>query len=345
MVAARSYFAYNDIEILPTKFKNKVSLPRIYIEDEQAIDANDIKEILHHCDNRRLKAYLLVLASGAMRAVEALAIRECDLDFSRINFNDPNDRSEPASVRIRKEFAKTGRERNIFISNEAARYLKQWIDYIYRDRTLERKGYINRVRHKEDLIFCRIPLYDDDKTNRITVTANPAGLYRRLLIEFQKVLERSNLSSRKSDGVIKRRKVTFHSFRRFVKTTISNQTGNSDYSEFILGHTKSSYYTNKPEELRRIYKEDCMKYLTFLDYPTVEAVGTSYEAKLKEKDREIASLNYRISQLSQSVEEYKSIKPRFDELVEMYNQLKPILNETRDIKKRFLAGEFDNQDD
>jgi hypothetical protein len=78
------------------------------------------------------------------------------------------------------------------------------------------------------------------------------------------------LTSRKEDGVYKRRKVTFHSFRRFVKTTITNQTRNDAYSEWFLGHTKSPYYTNKPDELRRIYKEDCMKYVTFLDYPTAE---------------------------------------------------------------------------
>lgn len=219
MAAARSYFAYNDIEILPIKFKNKISLPRIYREDEQAIDANDIKEILHHCDNRRLKAYLLVLASGGMRAVEALAIRECDIDFSRINFADPNDRSEPAGIHIRKEYSKTRTERHIFISNEAARYLHDWIEWIYRDKSLERKHLINRVRSKDDLIFARRSYHG----------TYPTGLYERILVEFQKLLERCGLSSRKSDGVYKRHKITFHSFRRFVKTTIANQTRNSDY--------------------------------------------------------------------------------------------------------------------
>ena len=34
-----------------------------------------------------------------------------------------------------------------------------------------------------------------------------------------------------------------------------------------------------------------MKYLTFLDYTTLEARGKSIEANLQEKDREIAGLN------------------------------------------------------
>ncbi|MFL6458831.1 MAG: hypothetical protein ACJ71G_17925 [Nitrososphaeraceae archaeon] len=75
-----------------------------------------------------------------------------------------------------------------------------------------------------------------------------------------------------------------------MKTTIANQTRNSDYSEWFLGHKKSSYYTNKLDELKRIYKEDCMKYLTFLDFPTVEATGRTFEAQLKQKDKEIEEL-------------------------------------------------------
>jgi integrase len=258
-------------------------MPPIYREDEQAIDSNDIKEILNHCSIRRLKAYLLVLASGGMRAVEALAIRERDLDFSGIDFSNPNDRSEPAGVRIRKEYAKTRTERHIFISNEAARYLHDWIEWKYRDRHAENKRLTNKIRHPDDLVFST------------TSNKNPPAIYFKILFEFQKLLSLTGFESRKEDGVYKRRKITFHSFRRFVKTTIANQTRNSDYSEWFLGHRKSTYYTNKPHELKRIYKEDCMKYLTFLDYPTLEATGANYEAKLKEKDREIAHLREQIA--------------------------------------------------
>jgi integrase len=151
---ARSYFLYNDIEILPTKVRNKISMPTIGHEDQVPIDANEIKEILQHCTNRRLRAYILTLASGGMRATEALGIRLCDLDFSGIDFADTHDRSEPATVRIRKEFSETRRERRIFISNEAARYLKEWINYTYRDKTPEqkRRPLINRKNTRRPCI-------------------------------------------------------------------------------------------------------------------------------------------------------------------------------------------------
>src|SRR5262249_14859647 len=105
----------------------------------------------------------------------------------------------------------------------------------------------------------------------------------------QKVLAIVGMDERKEEGVHKRRKITLHSFRRFVKTVISDQT-NQDYSEWFLGHNKSPYYTKKEPERREIYATKCMKYLTFLDYTTLEARGKGIEANLLEKDREIAGL-------------------------------------------------------
>ena len=67
----RSYFSYYDIDIIPSKFKRKVFLPKIPRETEQALDSSDIRKILLNCSNRRLKTYLLILASGGMRTVEA----------------------------------------------------------------------------------------------------------------------------------------------------------------------------------------------------------------------------------------------------------------------------------
>jgi integrase len=124
IAALKSYFAYHDIDIIPSKFKRKVRMPKLYREDEQPLDVQDIRKILLACNSRRLKAYLLVLASGAMRATEALAIRIKDCDFS----------VSPTKVHIRKEYSKTRVSRDIYISDEATQYLKQWIDWKYRDK-------------------------------------------------------------------------------------------------------------------------------------------------------------------------------------------------------------------
>jgi integrase len=264
MAAVRSYLASNDIEITPTRFKHKVTMPTVYREDELAIDEKDIRQILLACNNRRLKAYLLVLASGGMRAVEALAIRLRDLDFS----------VKPTKVHIRKEYAKTRAARDVYISDEATRYLKQWIEWKYRDRHAENKNLENMIKSDDDLVF---------SMTRTSSPKNPQGLYTKVLLEFQKVLELAVLNSRKEDGVNKRRKVTFHSFRRFVKSTISNEVS-YDYSEWFLGHsTKSPYYTVKEEERRSIYATKLDKHFTYLDYSTLEAKGKGVESQRRKR--------------------------------------------------------------
>jgi integrase len=270
MVGAKSYLGYVDIEVSSKKFKYRVSMPTLYKEDEAAMDANDVREILNHCDNRRLKAYLLVLASGGMRAIEALAIRESDINWNGINFDDLEDVSEPAGVKIRKEYTKTKRERHIFISNEAARYLNDWLKWKY-------TGYPPGKRQacKNDLVFLTRPREEGDMQPQ-----HPSGLYNKLHIPFRRILTLAQRGTRKEEGILKRGLVTFHSFRRFVKTTIANQTRNDAYAEWFIGHAKSPYYTNKPDKLKAIYKEDCMKYLTFLDYPTVESESRNLQAQL-----------------------------------------------------------------
>jgi hypothetical protein len=236
-------------------------MPKSYREDEEPLDASDIRKILLACNNRRLKTYLLVLASGGMRAVEGLAIRIKDIDLS----------VSPTKVHIRKEYAKTRVSRDIYISNEATHYLKQWLDWKYNNPERPRQ------QDENDLVFT------------IYRKKNPNTLYVKVLTEFQKLLAVVGLNERKEGGKQRRRKITLHSFRRFTKSVISDQA-NQDYSEWFLGHNKSPYYTKKEPERREIYATKCMKYLTFLDYTTLEARGKSIEANLLEKDREIAAL-------------------------------------------------------
>jgi integrase len=238
MASVRSYLAYYDIDVIPSKFKRKVKMPKLYREDEQALDVNDIRKILLSCNNRRLKAYLLVLASGAMRAVEGLAIRLKDIDFS----------VSPTKIHIRKEYTKTRTARDIYISDEATHYLKLWLNWKYDN---EKRP---RTSNPDDLVFT------------LHNSTNPHGVYVKILEEFEKLLDIAEFGERK-EGT-KRRKVTLHSLRRHAKSVISNQV-NQDYSEWFLGHSKSPYYTIKESERREIYATKCMKYLTFLDWPHI----------------------------------------------------------------------------
>jgi integrase len=238
--AVRSYFQYYDIDINPSRFRRKVRMPKIAREDEQPIDSTDIRKILLACNNRRLKAYLLVLGSGGMRAMEGLAIRNMDVDFG----------VSPTMIRIRKEYTKTKVARNIYVSDEATAYLRQWLDWKYRE---DKDGKL--TAKPDDLVFS--PCGGTD----------PNSSYEKLVFEFHKLLKVVGLADRKENS--RRRKITLHSFRRFVKSIISDNV-NQDYSEWFLGHRKSPYYVKKELELREIYRTRCMPHLVFLDYTMLE---------------------------------------------------------------------------
>ena len=232
--AVRSYLQYHDIDINPYKFRRRVRLPKVPREDERPIDENEIRNILLACNNRRLKAYVLVLASGGMRAIEGLAIRYRDLDFT----------ISPTRVHIRKEFTKTKTARDIYISDEATTYLKQWLDWKYREERMLNTGKrTTTTPMPDDLVFSPF------------LGSNPERMYQKLTLEFRKLLEVVGLNSRKENSL--RSIVTFHSFRRFVKSVVSDSV-NQDYSEWFLGHRKSPYYVKKEHELREIYRSRCI---------------------------------------------------------------------------------------
>ncbi len=262
VASVRSYLAYYDIDIVPAKFKRRVKLPKNHREDEQPIDAEDIRRILLSCNNRRLKAYLLVLASGGFRATEALAIRYSDIDYS----------VSPTKVKVRKEFAKNRVSREVYISDEATQFLKQWQDWKARKKTSK----------PNDLVFTTAKETD--------IPIKLSSVYTRVLQEFNNVLKILGMDERKEG--MKRRKITFHSFRRHLKGVLSNQV-NTDYSEWYLGHNKSPYYTLKQEQRRDIYLQKCMKWLTYLDFSLLQNTSKNIESKLEEKENEISYLRQR----------------------------------------------------
>lgn len=185
--------------------------------------------------------------------MEGCAIRSRDINFS----------VSPTMIRIGAEYTKTGVARDIYVSDESTQYLKQWLDWKYRERK----------RNADELVF-----------NVFRVVSKPEIFYVKIAAEFSKVLKAASLDGLKEG--MRRRKITLHSIRRFVKTVISDEAG-VDYSEWFLGHSGSVYYTKKESDRREVYVTKCMKYLTFLDYAILEARGKSAEAKLSEKDREM----------------------------------------------------------
>jgi hypothetical protein len=84
------------------------------------------------------------------------------------------------------------------------------------------------------------------------------------------------------------RKITLHSFRRYVYSTIAD-LGFSDYANFFIGHTGSTYYRKSEKEKVEIFNR-IEPYLTFLDYEELERKGADIASQLEEKDRMIQNM-------------------------------------------------------
>jgi integrase len=305
IITAKNFLEYYDVDISPRRFKLKVKMPKIIRKSKEALSKNDIIEILNACSDIRLKTYLMFLAAGGFRAAEGLSIRVKDLDFE----------SNPARVFVRGEYTKTKVDRHVFLTNEVVQQLIRWLEYKYRTRRVCYKDeYSGKIitehrtpeRNDNDLVFA---VYQDREK------PDPRMIYYDLAKVFAKTLDRIGKGVRE-DSNNRRRQITLHSFRRFVKTTISD-LGYADFSEYFIGHSGSTYWTKKDSEKGEIFHK-VEPYLTFLNVHRLERQGADIQSKVEELEELNQSLRQRdkmkddaIAQLS---DEFMAITARLQEI-------------------------------
>ena len=141
----------------------------------------------------------------------------------------------------------------------------------------------------------------------------PSSLYTELSTSFGRTLDRLGKGERE-DGNGRRRQITLHSFRRFVKSTISN-LGYSDYSEWFIGHAGSTYYRKKESEKVEIFRK-IEPYLTFLNVYQLERQGADIQAKVEE----LELLNQSLRERDKSKDD--SISMLADQIVTVTERLK-----------------------
>jgi integrase len=268
IITVKTFLEYNDVEISPKKFKLKVRFPKTVFRHKEAIDKGDIIKILNGCSDLRLKTYVMLLAATGLRATEALSIRFKDLDIS----------SEPAKLKIRGEYTKTKVDRYVFLTREVQEQIKIWLDYKYRTRRIcykdkETERSITEYRTPEKKPYGLI--FSINQTDK----SKPELLYINLAAIFGKTLDRIGMGTKEDENET-RRKITLHSFRRFVKTTISD-LGYSDYSEWFIGHAGSTYWRKKDNEKAEIFQK-IEPYLTFLNIQQLNRQGADLETKIEE---------------------------------------------------------------
>ena len=313
IITIKNFLEYRDIEISPRKFKLKVRMPRVVRKNKEALSKQDIVDILNECSDIRLKTFVMFLAAGGFRAVEALSVRVKDLDV----------KSVPPRVFIRGEYTKTRTDRIVFLTDEMNQQIKSWISYKYRRRrvcynvdekinqnnTKTITEYRTPDKAENDLIFA---VYQNMKM------PNPAVIYDDLARSFAKTLDRMGKGERE-DGNERRRQITLHSFRRFVKTTISD-LGYADFSEYFIGHSGSTYWRKKDSEKAEIFLK-IEPYLTFLNVHQLERQGADIQSKVEQ-----------LEQLNESMRDRDKMKD--DAIAHLSDQLIALTTRLDSIERR-----------
>jgi integrase len=297
VINVRTFLESYDIDINQRKFRLNVKLPRVPRQYKKALSKEDIVKMLEVCSKFKLKTYLIFLAATGARASEAASVRIKDLDFAN------------SKVHFRAEFTKMGVGRYMFLTDELKDYLTQWLDIKYRERRLYLKDrHCNRkvkpnIR-EDDLVFSSFFTYDGDSYNnshsrkdKVSEEDNVANIYTTLVIDFNRLVNQLKFGY---ENATRRRHIfTFHSMRRWVKSVISDVIS-SDYSEWAIGHSGSSYYI-KPETDQYALFKRVEPFLTYLDQHGLEQKQTDLQSRLEIMERE----NQRLQTSLRSVEALK----------------------------------------
>jgi hypothetical protein len=200
-------------------------------------------------------------------------------------------KSSPAKLFVRGEYTKTRTDRTVFLTDEMIQQLNSWLTYKYRTR---RVCYKDKQTGKT-ITEQRTP---DKKESDLAFAVyqskeapNPQNLYFEIVRFFGKTLDSMGKGSREDGSNERRREITLHSFRRFVKTTISD-LGYGDYSEWFIGHSGSTYWRKKESEKAELFKK-IEPYLTFLNIHQLERQGADIQSKVQELEDLNSSLRER----------------------------------------------------
>jgi integrase len=277
---AKLLLIFHDVDISELKFKTKVKFPKIVKRKKKAIDKEIVRKILLACEDIRLRTYIHFLAVTGMRAKEALSVRFCDIHLEY----------DTARVYVRGEFTKTKTERFTFLTKEFVRQFEDYKTWRQRERLIAYYDKKTRVRKEvtfkpqyraTDLIFA-IPHRDESKNAKIE------SLYKNIMKQMNNLVDRINLGEKEEHSGF--RKITRHTFRNYVKSTVADLIS-TDYSEWFIGHAGSTYYGKTEQEGAELFKK-VEPHLTFFDISALEA---------SHKDKTIAELSERVKRLDKIV--------------------------------------------
>jgi hypothetical protein len=150
-----------------------------------------------------------------------------------------------------------------------------------------------------DLIF-EAYWYKTNNNNDSKEDESLAHIYNNLHIQFKKTLNLMGVFY-ENDTTKRRRKLTFHSFRRWTKSTIAD-VSSSDYSEWWIGHSGSTYYRKSDKEKFEIFRK-LEPYLVFQDYKGLTERSNVIQDRVDVLEQENWKLKQMMTQVMEMIQE------------------------------------------
>jgi integrase len=215
MSGVKSYLAFEDIEISAQKFRVKVAVPKLYeISTDRIPTREELQKLFLH-SSLQVKVLVTSLCATGLRLGELLAVKVSNIDFD----------SKPIKITIFAKDTKTKRARFVFLTDEAASMLKEYLG--------------ERIKNKDSYVF----------GNNKPLSASTA--YDVLM----NAVEKAGLRY-KVDDDSRRYAIHPHVFRKFFMTRLLNAGLDRGVIEGMMGHKfglDSAYLRLTEQELGQMY--------------------------------------------------------------------------------------------
>jgi integrase len=306
MTAIKSCFEANGV-FINQKWWNKINKLSVRIAPitKNVIPFKaDLYNIINNA-NSRAKALFLTLASSGMRIQECLSVT---VDHVFLN-------ERPPRIHLEAEWTKTGIARDVYISNEAKRWITNWMKH--------RDNYINSVNNRLE----NHPSISRERNYATLFAFRPTTcheMWENLLYKADGIKKERDRKKRKLqkkgkyteiDPKTNRYIYHIHSLRKFFSR---RSTMDRDAIEQLLGHTTKDYnmaYTEyQPQELKQIYLEN------------IESVTILTNSDMQSQEK-VKELENKIRVLEQKEDYYKTIEERIEPLEKYLKEMEKYYKE------------------
>ncbi len=287
----KSFYKSFDIQLSSSMGKNKKRLP--LREHQTFLTKDDVKKLLTHCSNLRMKAIILTMATSGMAKNEILNLRLKDIVF---------DKNDIGVITMRRE--KSQIDYTTFISPEATMVIKSYLDERNRDPHL-------KVKSPSDYFFVTYgaKLKAGEK---ITDKKGSKIAPQTFINEFKKLGEDLGYGNGKGFFV----KSRSHALRKFFSSTLENAGMPKNKVDFMLGHATSgtdlAYFNTNLDKLKTLYIK-FLPYLTFEKEITIRSLDTKDAERLSKLSEENSDLKTRLDMMEQQ-------QKKMTEFIELYGE-------------------------